>query len=112
MPQRVELSHHGKPFLPPNTVMVSPPSSWGNPFALGELVWFAGAPMSSMTIDRALATALYRRFIELDPQLAGSARRQLAGKNLACWCPLDEPCHADVLLEVANATRRAGRVVV
>lgn len=26
----------------------------------------------------------------------------LRGKNLACWCPLDHPCHADVLLELAN----------
>jgi hypothetical protein len=26
----------------------------------------------------------------------------LRGKNLACWCPLDQPCHADVLLELAN----------
>ncbi len=26
----------------------------------------------------------------------------LRGKNLACWCPLDQPCHADVLLEIAN----------
>ncbi|MDG4798958.1 DUF4326 domain-containing protein [Micromonospora sp. WMMD980] len=30
-------------------------------------------------------------------------RRDLAGKNLACWCPIGEPCHADVLLEIANA---------
>jgi hypothetical protein len=29
-------------------------------------------------------------------------RRDLAGKDLACWCPLDQPCHADSLLEVAN----------
>jgi len=29
-------------------------------------------------------------------------RRELAGKDLACWCPLSEPCHADVLLEIAN----------
>jgi Domain of unknown function (DUF4326) len=29
-------------------------------------------------------------------------RRDLAGKDLACWCPLDQPCHADVLLELAN----------
>lgn len=27
---------------------------------------------------------------------------QLRGKNLACWCALDAPCHADVLLELAN----------
>lgn len=29
-------------------------------------------------------------------------RAELAGKDLACWCPLYEPCHADVLLEIAN----------
>lgn len=27
---------------------------------------------------------------------------ELRGKNLACWCRLDQPCHADVLLEKAN----------
>lgn len=26
----------------------------------------------------------------------------LRGRNLACWCALDAPCHADVLLELAN----------
>lgn len=31
-----------------------------------------------------------------------AVREALAGKNLACWCPLDQPCHADVLLELAN----------
>ncbi|HEY9371501.1 DUF4326 domain-containing protein [Streptomyces sp.] len=29
--------------------------------------------------------------------------RELAGRDLACWCPLDQPCHADVLLEIANS---------
>lgn len=33
---------------------------------------------------------------------AAEAREQLRGKDLACWCPLDQPCHADVLLELAN----------
>lgn len=27
---------------------------------------------------------------------------ELRGKDLACWCALDQPCHADVLLELAN----------
>lgn len=36
------------------------------------------------------------------PPLAG-IRAELAGKNLACWCPLNQPCHADVLLKIANA---------
>lgn len=33
-------------------------------------------------------------------------RRELAGKDLACWCRLDQPCHADVLLEIANGGAR------
>ena len=33
---------------------------------------------------------------------ADEIRSELAGKDLACWCPLDQPCHADVLLEIAN----------
>ncbi len=32
----------------------------------------------------------------------------LRGKNLACWCALDQPCHADVLLELANASAPIG----
>ena len=27
---------------------------------------------------------------------------ELRGRDLACWCPLDRPCHGDVLLELAN----------
>jgi len=30
-------------------------------------------------------------------------RAALRGHDLACWCALDQPCHADVLLEIANA---------
>ena len=33
----------------------------------------------------------------------GDIRRELGGRNLACWCALDKPCHADALLEIANA---------
>jgi hypothetical protein len=29
-------------------------------------------------------------------------KRELHGRDLACYCPLDEPCHADVLLAIAN----------
>jgi hypothetical protein len=32
---------------------------------------------------------------------------QLRGKNLACFCDQNEPCHADVLLRLANAWARA-----
>lgn len=35
-----------------------------------------------------------------------AVRAELAGKDLMCWCPLDQPCHADVLLELANGDHR------
>jgi hypothetical protein len=38
---------------------------------------------------------------------AEDARRELAGHDLACWCPLSQPCHADLLLEIANTQQRA-----
>jgi hypothetical protein len=31
--------------------------------------------------------------------------KQLRGKDLACWCPIGQPCHADVLLELANSEK-------
>jgi len=72
-------------------VYVGRPSKWGNPHRT--------KPRSSIE-----AVELYRADL-----LAGrlevtvdDVRRELRGQDLACWCPLDQPCHADVLLEVAN----------
>lgn len=48
--------------------------------------------------DAADAVALFRRLCEFE----GYNLTPLRGKNLACWCPLDQPCHADVLLRLAN----------
>jgi hypothetical protein len=47
----------------------------------------------------------YRQWIMQPEQahLRDAARTELRGKDLACWCPPDQPCHADVLLELANA---------
>ncbi|CAM5249745.1 hypothetical protein SGLAM104S_01596 [Streptomyces glaucescens] len=45
---------------------------------------------------------LYRRWIAERPELIAAARRELAGRDLMCWCPPGQPCHADVLLEIAN----------
>ena len=48
------------------------------------------------------AVETYRAYLEECPDLVEKARRNLAGKNLACWCGLDSECHADVLLDLAN----------
>jgi len=68
-------------------------------------------------MTRAEVVECYRRLLLRDPTPAmrstlgawrlpftvEDVRRELAGRDLACWCPLTEPCHADVLLEIANA---------
>ena len=78
-------------------MVVARPSRWGNPFRVGT------DGDREQCVDR-FCRALDHR--ELDFTV-DDVRRDLAGHDLACWCPLDEPCHADVLLDVAN--RRADR---
>jgi len=86
--------------MPENTVYVGRPSKWGNPYQVKDG-------------DRASAVRAFRS--ELEWYLSGKGciaekteqvkkgLAELRGKNLACWCPLDQPCHADVLIEIANA---------
>jgi len=82
--------------MPADTVTVARPTKWGNPFVMG-------AQMS-----REEAMAAYRAWLdasETGQTIKKAARDELRGKNLACWCRLDEACHADVLLDLANAQR-------
>jgi hypothetical protein len=53
---------------------------------------------------REQAVAMFCDWLVLVPRLAEAARAELPGRDLMCWCPLDEPCHADVLLAIANPT--------
>jgi hypothetical protein len=90
MPVRIQLSRAKGWRMPPNTVKVDRSTKWGNPFVVG----------SRQT--PAQAVAAFRRMVEDYPHGLDVEVRQLRGKNLACWCALDKPCHADVLLELAN----------
>lgn len=84
---------------------------WGNPFRVGDQAFVHAGPAGqgltgfgcSMPITPQLAVDLYRSWLLARPAAVEAAREDLAGRDLACWCPLDQPCHADVLLEVANA---------
>ena len=77
-------------------MVVGRPTAWGNPFPIGKF-------------GREGAIARFRAMLESPAEMANwlypplsEIRRKLRGKNLACWCRLDEPCHADILLEIAN----------
>jgi hypothetical protein len=51
---------------------------------------------------RAECVALFIKKYEHNTAFRARVRQELAGKDLACWCPLDQPCHANVLLRWAN----------
>jgi hypothetical protein len=74
--------------MPTDAVYVGRPTRWGNPYPIAD--------------HGAAAVARYRAYLLADPALLEAVRRELCGRDLACWCRLDAPCHADVLLELAN----------
>lgn len=84
-PTRIKREYY-KAYDTPNTLpvqYVGRPTKFGNPFSVSEY-------------GRAEALRLYSEWIK------GKDVTELKGKNLACWCKLDEPCHADILLKLAN----------
>ena len=102
MPERIRLSRAPGWRKPAGAVVVARPSRWGNPFRFDP----SGRTPGSVA-DRAAAVARFRSMMESDYDVSeypsrAEIRAELAGRDLACWCPLDGPCHADVLLEIAN----------
>lgn len=111
MPERVQLSRRRGWRKPANTVVVARPSRFGNPFRVGHTVYWVleGGPRAVLVPDAITAVQMFRRWMShpdsISPYLGigkPPSIEELAGKNLGCWCPLDQPCHADVLLELAN----------
>jgi hypothetical protein len=109
-PIRVQRSRAKGWKMPENTVYVGRPTRWGNPFAIEHLHgrWYLmsrdynkGTDPSDTEKEAAQKACLCYRAI-LSEALKYRARKELRGKNLACFCPLDQPCHADILLEIVN----------
>jgi hypothetical protein len=81
--------------MPEGAVYVGRPTKWGNPWIVDH------------NYDAASIVAQYRAWMigyycdTWCPEKPEPG--ELRGKDLVCWCPLDQPCHADVLLELANA---------
>ena len=126
MPERVQLSRRKGWRMPGNTVYVGRPSLWGNPWSIKDATEVRNIPTEQA---RAWCVVQYQqelthwgllsdyglhasdgRFDALTAaidmlhlrNMGEVAAKMLRGKNLACWCPLDQPCHADVLLRIAN----------
>jgi hypothetical protein len=108
-PHRVQLRRVKGWRKPPGTVVCTrgPGRVFGNPFVVGV----HGDAAACVARFRDLLTGLIRMYpVPCPPYLEQAAARdailarlpELRGKNLACWCALDQPCHVDFLLELAN----------
>lgn len=110
-PKRIQLRRHAGWRKPPGTIVVARPSRWGNPFTVADAI------DANYENPQRACVAHFRAWMEGAPdyfdQLEVGGRRhcrreltaalpELRGHDLACWCPLDQPCHADVLLELAS----------
>lgn len=101
-PQRFQRHRTPGWRAPDGAIYVGRPSQWGNPFTIDQ------------ETPAALAVRLFYRAVKARDRgeafqgrsgLPTSAliRRELRGKDLLCWCPVEAPCHADILLDIANA---------
>lgn len=115
MPIRVQLKRTKGWRIPTNTVNVARPGRFGNPLTIANAIeaGFARdkAEAHPFVVECFREWLLYKNIGRewwSGPKSDACKTRiisglpSLRGKNLACWCALDKPCHADVLLELAN----------
>lgn len=117
-PRRIQRKRERGWRMPEGAVYVGRPGKWGNPFAVREPIdresplWpYIAQVVPGGVADLCSVTPLLRDtvvtahgwwFIE-QPHLMLTVAEELGGRDLACWCPRDVPCHADLLLEMANS---------
>lgn len=124
MPQRIQRRRTRGWRMPDGAVYVGRPGPWGNPYTISAMqqqidrVAEALGHESSELDARSMAVEAFRCDLTYGPdsiwwwfgphmaiiRIKGALQAgKLTGWDLACWCPLDQPCHADVLLEIANS---------
>ena len=105
-PARVQLRRTKGWRLPPATVVVARPSKWGNPYKMGQPIGSTSiAPLSVAESVEWFEHAL----VAGDLPVGLEDLAELVGHDLACWCHLDAPCHADVLLRLTAEHWGIGR---
>jgi hypothetical protein len=106
-PQRIQRKRTRDWRLPEGAVSVGRPTRWGNPWRADE--W----PFPAEPGGREVSVLCFRQMLDErrdyppgvpahDYPSDEEIRAELAGRDLACWCPLSSACHADALLELAN----------
>lgn len=98
-PVRIQRSRKKGWRMPENTVYVGRPVKYfSNDAQVGKYSIWLGRDCLNI-VDVVLS---FQKKVEADPLLRRQIRMHLKGKNLACWCKPGQPCHADILLKIAN----------
>lgn len=105
MPKRIQRKRTKGWKMPDNAVSVCRPGRFGNPFVVSTRYTpgtkVGGRYIAVPTIKDAVEC--FRLMMLEKSEFIAEAKAGLAGKDLACFCALDQPCHADILLELANS---------
>ena len=105
MPKRIQRSRRKGWRKPDGAVIVDRTSRWGNPFTK------EAAQEAGYEGGNAMLVEAYQEWLRGNPIYSCNPRNrdwvisnvhELAGKDLICFCQLDQPCHADILLRMAN----------
>lgn len=102
--KRIQRSRKAGWRKPENTVNVTRPGKWGNPFNWQAYKYYQVSPggkPNSPKLCKELSVKDFKR--TLTPEKIASIKRELKNKDLMCWCKESDPCHGDVLLEIANS---------
>lgn len=97
MPEEIQRKRTKGWRMPPNSVSVARPGTWGNPHVVGEDCRDAATAVTRFEHDLITMHLVDRAGAPLLNRLG-----ELRGKNLACFCPIGQPCHRQVLLHYAN----------
>lgn len=105
------LQEHSRAVNGLEAVNVARPSIFGNPFTKRQAQEVGYSGSNSLLVE-AFSDWISGGDTYWQGAECGWARSRvlnnisaLRGKNLACWCKSGEPCHADVLLELANGLK-------
>jgi hypothetical protein len=127
-PKRIQRKRSKGWRKPENTVYVGRGSKWGNPFKImgeGKTGWLYAFSINRKILDPYIlvndhynntqndAVKMFAKWLRgklpaekfgylPEPPTKEEIKKNLKGKNLMCWCSIDSPCHADILLQIAN----------
>lgn len=118
IPKRIQRSRAKGWRMPEGAVYVGRPTKWGNPFTVDGVRDAGIMGKADRAQENSYLAECFRDWLGVNWKSMWNSKEsermrsavlsgigELRGKDLACWCRLDQPCHADVLLDFANGPR-------